>query len=84
MLQMLKIIFIIFLLSGCTVYGGLSAHTEHYDKPEIQGMENPIGIIRGEIPLNNTTKIFCEHLSSIPTYEQGYGFNHCGGLIRLK
>lgn len=64
-------------LSGCAFQAGVSFHSENGDAPEVTGMDNPIGILRGVYRQDNG-EFFCEHLSSIPVWEQGYGFNHCG------
>jgi len=78
---------VILLTAGCTtpsVQVGISAHTPGADRPEIQGMGNPLGIVRGAWGQGFKIEGFCEHISSIPVWEQGYGLNHCGVLWNLK
>ena len=58
-------------------------HTVNLDAPEVQGMSNPIGIVRVHKKFKNDLIVYCEHISSIPTTEKGYGFNHCGILRRF-
>lgn len=70
-------------LGGCSIQAGLSYHTEGWDSPEVQGMNNPLGVVRGSSAVTGG-EIFCEHISSLPVWEQGLGFNHCGVLIRIK
>lgn len=72
------------LLLGLSMYAGISFHAEDYGAPEVQGLDNPLGIVRLEHRLNSHTKVFCEHISSIPAVERGIGFNHCGILIPIK
>lgn len=66
------------------MYAGVSFHPETFDAPEVTGLQNPLGIVRFEQQLSERTKLFCEHVSSIPVHEDGYGLNHCGVLIQLK
>lgn len=67
-----------------SVYIGIGIHAEDLDYPEVQGLDNPIGIVRLEQKVNERVDGYCEHISSIPTWEQGYGFNHCGFTLRIK
>jgi hypothetical protein len=73
---MMKISFVVLLLQGCTFYGGLSMHLETKDAPEFYA-PNPIGILGLEKKHKQFTG-FCEHRSSIPYYETGWGLNECG------
>lgn len=72
----MKVIFISMLLQGCTVFTGVAYHSS-YDKPEYQS-NNPLGVIRIE-----NKGFFCEHISSIPDTEIGYGINMCGFGVKL-
>ena len=73
---MMKLLPLLFILSSCTFYGGVSVHPESLSKPEYYA-PNPIGILGGEYQYNRWIS-FCEHRSSIPYWEQGYGLNECG------
>lgn len=70
------------LLNGCTAYVGLSAHLEKHDAPEFNG-SNPLGIVGAEYE-QGRFRGFCEHQSSIIDYEQGYGFNACGVIVKIN
>ena len=63
---------------------GFGIHADKSARPEIQGLDNPIGIVRMSNKWDNGLETYCEHISSIPTWEKGYGFNHCGVLMRIK
>lgn len=63
---------------------GMAIHTTKLDEPEIDRLDNPMGIVQLDMHLNQRTKLFCKHESSIPTSEDGYGFNECGAMLRLK
>lgn len=69
-------------LCGCTVYTGLAAHLEKHDDPEFNG-NNPLGIIGAEYDYGRF-RGFCEHQSSIPDWEVGYGFNECGVIVKIN
>ena len=72
---------LILLLTGCsTTFIGIAAHPS-MDKPEYNG-KNPMFIIRGDKEMGAFTG-FCEHISSIPDKEDGYGLNMCGIGIKL-
>lgn len=68
----------IIMLSGCqSVYVAIGVHPPGLDAPE-HFAPNPVGAVGAEtIPFHKVTG-FCEHISSIPYYEDGYGFNWCG------
>ena len=78
----LAVLFALVITPGCSVHTGIGVHTPGADAPEISGMDNPLGIIslrskekwgdvRGE----------CTHVSSLPVWEKGYGFNYCAGMV---
>lgn len=66
------------LLSGCTLHAGVVVHPPSKDAPEITRMDNPLGVLRLEHKFGNKTVGYCEHTSSIPVRERGYGLNVCG------
>jgi hypothetical protein len=72
-----------FFMSGCSVYGGMAMHHERWDAPEIN-LPNPIGIIGAEYRADENVVLYCEHLSSIPLQESGYGLNLCGFRYHVK
>ena len=72
------------MLDALVFSAGLGFHAENYDKPEVQGMDNPIGIVRISNKWDNGLEAYCEHISSIPVWEYGLGFNHCGILLEFK
>jgi len=51
-------------------------HLEKQDAPEFYA-PNPIGILGGEYKMSRFST-FCEHRSSIPYREYGWGLNECG------
>jgi len=71
------------ILTGCTAQVGLSTLATGYAKPELTAMANPLGIVRLSADYKRFTG-FCEHISSIPVYERGYGLNHCGILLEIN
>ena len=71
------------LLSGCTVYGGVAMHSESWDAPEVS-LENPIGIVGGELETTDNIKLFIEHHSGITDLEHGYGYNLIGVKYEYK
>jgi len=80
---MIKLLFIIALLSGCSVSVGIGVHPRNSDAPEFNS-PNPIGIVEGTAPMTDRIDGFCLHVSSIPQHEDGYGLNLCGVKYRLK
>jgi hypothetical protein len=78
----MKALLVVFLcLPACSIYTGLSVHPESLDAPEFNA-PNPIGILGAEYTKGRYTG-FCEHRSSIPYTEEGYGLNECGVKISL-
>jgi hypothetical protein len=78
---MIKYIIVLLLslaTTACTVHVGVSAHHTSLDKPEIE-LDTVLGVVRAE-----RDGFFCEHISAIAQYEQGFGLNHCGYLLKLK
>lgn len=71
-------------LSGCSItpYVGISLHSEGADAPEFYA-PNPIGIIGLEKKIGRFS-LFCEHRSSIPYLEEGYGLNECGAKVHFE
>lgn len=69
------------LLSGCTTYAGVGIHAHRFDSPEFTA-DNPVGVIGGELTLSERISLRLEHHSSIPTVEQGVGYNV--GLLTIK
>ena len=67
------------LLSGCKIFGGVMVHNRKLDGPEYGG-SNPLGFLRAE---TDDGRYFCQHTSSIPDTEKGYGLNTCGIKTRL-
>lgn len=61
---------------------GASISNERSAKPEVD-LPSPLGILRFEYKTEKENIIFCEHISSIPSDEEGHGLNHCGFLIGL-
>lgn len=81
-LAMIRLAFLVaglFLLQGCIIRAGLAVHPVRTDKPEYDE-PNPLGVIRFE---SDDRTFFCEHISSIPKTEQGYGLNMCGFMTDL-
>lgn len=54
---------------------GLPKSSPKYD------MDNPIGRFGVRYTTEADTEIYCEHLSSIPDTDDGYGLNRCGAAI---
>lgn len=77
---MLKIIFISIFLQGCTTYVGIAIHPA-FDRPEYNG-GNPLLNVRSQIESDRYFS-FCEHVSSIPDREKGYGLNMCGAGFKF-
>jgi len=73
---MIRIILLTLLLQGCSTFVGVAYHL-NVDKPEYNG-SNPLLVIRSEYENG-----FCEHISSIPDREKGYGLNMCGVGIKF-
>jgi hypothetical protein len=73
------------ILTGCgtTLYLGAGAHAVRHDAPEIDGEDNPLGYIRIEAPEWHRVHLECQHVSSLPRLEDGYGFNGCAGMLRV-
>lgn len=70
--------------SGCqSVYVGIGMHAEKWDAPEYYS-PNPVGMVGAEADFGHEITGFCEHLSSIPYYEVGLGFNWCGVQKRFN
>ena len=67
----MKIILLFLLLQGCVTFAGIAVHPD-IDNPEYSG-SNPLFVLRIE-----KGNLFCEHVSSIPDVEKGYGLNMCG------
>jgi len=72
----MKILILTLLLQGCSTFVGVAYHLDT-DNPEYSE-SNPLFILRGEYKNG-----FCEHISSIPDKEKGYGLNMCGVGIKL-
>lgn len=68
-------------LAGCQTYVGLSVHPQGADAPEFYA-PNPIGIVGAEWRHEEIT-LFCEHRSSIPHIEAGFGLNECGAKVPI-
>ena len=71
------------LLPGCTLHAGLVVHPPSKDAPEITRMDNPLGVLRLEHKFGDKTVGYCEHISSIPVREYGYGLNVCGVMREI-
>ncbi|NIP73023.1 MAG: hypothetical protein GWO16_08335 [Gammaproteobacteria bacterium] len=54
---------------------GLGVHAEEWDRPEVDGMDNPLGFVRLVYELDERATLELEHTSSMPVWEDGYGFN---------
>ena len=67
-----------------SLWAGMAIHATKLDNPEINRLDNPIGIVQIDMNFNQRAKLFCKHESSIPASEDGYGFNECGALLRLN
>lgn len=67
-----------------SLWAGLAGHWADVDKPEISEFDNPIGIVQLDAHFNDRFKAFCKHESSITRDEEGYGFNECGLMLRIK
>ena len=74
---MLRLIPLFILLSGCSIYTGISVHPESMSEPEYFA-PNPLGLVGGEMDCPLRTTCFVEHRSSIPYLEHGYGLNEVG------
>lgn len=61
---------------------GIAAHSPYLDRPEFV-IENPIGTYEAGVEGENL-KVYYQHISSIPTYEEGYGLNLIGVKYKLK
>jgi hypothetical protein len=72
----MRIILLALLLQGCATFIGVAVHSD-IDKPEYSG-NNPLFVLRVE-----HENMFCEHISSIPDVEKGYGLNICGAGVRF-
>ena len=59
---------------------GIAGHIAELDGPRIR-MRNPLGTVRLEYKSSKRIKIFCEHVSSIPEYDNG--LNMCGTTINI-
>ena len=68
------------ILQGCTTYAGIAVHSG-LDRPEYNG-SNPLFVIRSQAE-NNNAFAFCEHISSVPDKEKGYGLNLCGAGLKF-
>ncbi len=71
------------MFEGLILSAGLGMHSERLDSPEVQGIDNPVGIVRVH-KKSGRLEMYCEHISSIPIWERGHGFNHCGVLVRFN
>ena len=67
-----------------SLWAGIAAHSVGMDEPEINNFDNPVGIVQLDLNFNERTKAFCKHESSILREEEGYGFNECGLMLRIK
>lgn len=67
-------------LQGCTTYAGLAVHSSK-DSPEYDGA-NPLFVIRSQSE-DERFFYFCEHVSSVPDTEKGYGLNMCGAGVKF-
>lgn len=77
---------LIIMLTGCSqisIQAGMSFNDEQGGQPEIANFPPPLGILRFEYETDSNSDIFCEHISSIPNAEIGYGLNHCGVLFKF-
>jgi len=73
---MIRVVLLSILLQGCSTFIGVAYHLD-IDNPEYSG-SNPLLVIRSEYKNG-----FCEHISSIPDIEEGYGLNMCGMGIKF-
>lgn len=71
-------------ITAVSLWVGMSVHAANWDAPEIRDLDNPIGVVQLERRLNKDSKVYCRHESSIPRSEDGYGYNSCGVMLRVK
>lgn len=71
------------ILNGCSVSIGIGLHPRKADMPE-HDAANPVGFVEGRAPITEKIDAVCVHYSSIPDYEDGYGFNVCGVVLRVQ
>ena len=67
-----------------SLWAGMALHTTGLDSPEVNNLDNPVGIVQLDLNFNEDLKLFCKHESSIPRMEVGYGFNECGMMFKVK
>jgi len=71
----MKIVYLVCILtlSGCTTYQVGMTYQNNIDE-----VENPLGIIRGEKIWSEHFSGACEHISSIPQVDDFITLDHCG------
>ena len=82
---LIVLIALAFCPAGCaSVQVGLAAHPCGADRPEIKGERNPLGVVRLETKPVGRVSGFLLHISSIPVWERGFGYNMVGMALELK
>lgn len=82
----LAIILAALALAGCShvrIQAGSGVHASGIDAPEI-GLNPWLGFVRIEGEDESGRTYFCEHVSAIDQYEDGYGLNTCGVLVNFQ
>lgn len=64
---------LIFILQGCTVSVGIG----HQFSIDEEIMENPVGIVRAELEINEHNSVECQLVSSMPMIDDIIQFDYC-------